>query len=101
MNGTAAPGQDLADMVRDCLVWLRHQGFVAADLAPTDAGANVGEIIVQAFTYTFFVSVRAAGARPTRSHFHRQAHWMSHGARSLSVRSALELEIKLRSCLKF
>jgi hypothetical protein len=92
---------DVAEAVRDCLAWLERQGFAAADLAPLDAGHGMGEIVVQAHTFTFFVSVRARDAHPTRAHLVRQAHWMSHGARSLSVRTAYELEVTLRSYLKF
>jgi hypothetical protein len=101
MSPEITPEKVVADVVRDCLAWLDRQGFAAVDLAPTDAGAGVGEIVVQAYTYTFFVGVRLPGARPTRTHLHRQAHWMSQGAHSLGVRNARELEITLRSYLKF
>jgi hypothetical protein len=101
MCTAAAINPDVASIVHDCLAWLDRQGFASADLAPTDAGHGVGEIVVQAHTFTFFVEVRAGLARPTRAHLNRQAHWMSHGANSLSVRNTYQLEIALRRCLKF
>jgi hypothetical protein len=101
MSPALTPEQDVTSIVRDCLAWLGRQGFAAVDLAPLDAGHGVGEIVVQAFTFTFFIGVRARDAHPTRSHLIRQARWMSHGARSLSVRTVRELEITLRSYLEF
>jgi hypothetical protein len=91
---------DVADVVRDCLAWLERQGLAAAPLDVPDAGAGVSALVVQAFTLTFFVDVRATFARPTRAHLNRQACWISHGARSLSVRSAAELEMLLCSSLR-
>jgi hypothetical protein len=100
MRRAAAISPDVADVVSDCLVWLHRQGLAASSLAPIDAGHGVGELVVQAFTFTFFVGVRARDAHPTRSHLNRQARWMSHGARSLSVHSVRELEVALRRYLK-